>query len=259
MLLPLVFFAPPPPAFVTAVGHRLTGSRMHVVDWWADDLDGDKVPEAIARVCDDNSGVYLIQRGSDLLEVPYEIDGRNDCSPNDKPPEWHTAKLGVIADEMLVHHGSITHVLAIRDGRLALLRMESNGFDVTRTGNVDGIDVTDYEKLTWQHRYGRSASRGPLVLATPHLHRATKLVGGTTLTATPTGDNQFTLQVHADRAVTVLDCSSTPCTTTAKLAKGDHDVPGVQNEVTLSAGGTRYEVHLEAVDTDQAYPPPSAM
>jgi hypothetical protein len=125
MLLPLVFALAAPPSFVHAVEARLAAAHMHVVDWWADDLDGDHVPESIALVCDADTGFFLVQHGNDLLEAPVEIDGRNSC-PEAPPttPAWRVVKSGVISENVNVHHGRIGYSFAIRDGRLVLVRRD---------------------------------------------------------------------------------------------------------------------------------------
>ncbi|TMQ11969.1 MAG: hypothetical protein E6J90_33115 [Deltaproteobacteria bacterium] len=57
MLVPLVFALAVPASFVHAIEARLAATHLHVVDWWADDLDGDHIPESIAFVCDDDAGL----------------------------------------------------------------------------------------------------------------------------------------------------------------------------------------------------------
>ena len=101
MLVPLVF-ATAPQAFVDAIHDRIASTQLHLpIDWWADDLDGDKVPEAIAEVCDDTTGFILVLHGKDLLEVPLEIDGRNNCETPPSPPAWKTRSDGVVGQDDL--------------------------------------------------------------------------------------------------------------------------------------------------------------
>jgi len=254
MLLPLVYMAAPQ-AFVDAVDHRIANSKLHVTDWWADDLDGDKTPEAIATICDDDKGFFLVQHGKDLLEAPIEIDGRNSCQPASRPA-WTEKKLGVITDDVGVRHGSMTYSYAIRDGKLVLVRMTSSGFDVNRDGSHDEQDDTvDYDKLTWTRKQtGSGASSGLLVIATPHAHRATTITGKTTIDATYT-DRGTTIHVHASGALTIRTCNAQPCTT-IKVAKGDQDVPMDSEELEVIASGSTYKVHVERVDGDDAYPAP---
>src|SRR2546421_12772120 len=116
MLLPLVFNVAPR-AFVDAIDLRLANTKMHVVEWWAADLDGDKVPEAIAAVCDDDSGLFLVQHGKDLLEAPMGIDGRNSCPAADRPA-WKLRTEPAITHRMSVHHGSVATSIALRGGKL---------------------------------------------------------------------------------------------------------------------------------------------
>src|SRR5262245_12324062 len=99
MLLPVVFALAVPPSFVHAVEARIAAEHMHVVDWWADDLDGDRVPESIAFVCDSEAGWFLVQHGNDLLEAAAEIDGRNSCpEASPTPPAWRVVKSGRISE-----------------------------------------------------------------------------------------------------------------------------------------------------------------
>src|SRR5207247_10415660 len=86
MLLPVVFALAVPASFARMVEARLATTSMHVADWWADDLDGDHAPESIAFVCDDDGGFFLVQQGSELLETPVWVDGRNSCPKPDARP-----------------------------------------------------------------------------------------------------------------------------------------------------------------------------
>ena len=96
MVLPVLLALAAPPAFVQTVEHRLAGTQMHLVDWWADDLDGDRVLESIAFVCDEGTGRFLVQHGAQLLEVPAQIDGRNACPDPGPKPAWHVEHEGTI-------------------------------------------------------------------------------------------------------------------------------------------------------------------
>jgi hypothetical protein len=256
MLLPLVFNVAPK-AFVDAIDARLAGTQMHVVDWWADDLDGDKTPEAIAVVCGNEAGYYLVQRGKDLLEAAMEIDGRNNC-PAENRPAWQTRKDGVIDETVNVHHGSIHYAHAIRDGKIVTIRERSEGFDVNRDGShTDEEDITDYDKLTWSRKVtpGSSAS-GLLVIATDGAHkRVTTVVGGTTLVATKSGD-RVTLHVHADRDVTVRQCPSPsdPCQSSKVSAGGDTDVAVDSFEFEVRAGGKVFALHVDQIDAGYRVP-----
>ena len=254
MLISLLAVAAPQ-VFVAAVDHRLAGTKLHVTDWWADDLDGDKVPEAIARVCDDVSGFFLVQRGADLFEVPLEIDGRNNCDAESRPA-WTTRHDGSIGQNVNVHHGSITNEYAIRDGGLALIREASSGFDVNRDGSHDDEDdVTDYDKLTWTHTVsvGKSTRAG-LVVATPHGLRVTTIVGKTTTTAVASSEH-LTLHIHADRPLVVRVCSATPCTTT-RVSKGDRDVVIDFDDLEVVVGGKTYPLHVVRLEAEQRFPSP---
>jgi hypothetical protein len=261
MWLPFVFALAVPSSFAHAVDARIATDHMHVVDWWADDLDGDHVNESIALVCNEEAGRFLVQHGSDLLEAPAAIDGRNACpeAPATRPA-WRIEKSGVISQNVNVHHGNMGHALAIRGGQLVLVRQNSSGFEVGRDGNTDEEDQTDYDALTWSHRiqppHGRAKrTSGPLVLVTDKVRRPAKLVGTTTLAASR-GESTMTLHVHADRALVVRDCSDKPCKTT-KIAKGDHDVAvAIASELEIVAGPTKLAVHFEPLEGEASYPPP---
>jgi hypothetical protein len=263
MLLPLVFTLAAPTSFVHAVEARLASAHMHVVDWWADDLDGDHVAESIAFVCGEDAGFFLVQHGSDLLEAAAEIDGRNNCpEAPPTPPAWRVEKSGVISEHISVHHGSIGYSFAIRDGRLVVVREDSEGFDVGRDGNTGEEDHVNYDDLTWSQRIEAPHKRakqtsGPLVLVTDRVRRPSKLVGASTLAATR-GDDATTLHVHADRALVLRDCSGTPCKMT-RLAKGDSQLPiGGGGELEILAGKAKIVVHLQPLEGEASYPPPAA-
>jgi len=139
---------------VHAIEARLGATHLHVVDWWADDLDGDHVPESIAFVCgDDDAGFFLVQHGNDLLEAPAEIDGRNNCPEvPSTPPAWRVVKTGVISENVNVHHGHISYSIAIRDGRLVLVREDNDGIDVGPDGATNEENHVNYDDLTWSQR-----------------------------------------------------------------------------------------------------------
>jgi hypothetical protein len=261
MLLPLVFALAAPSSFVHAVEARIAAARMHVVDWWADDLDGDHVPESIAFVCRDDAGLFLVQHGNDLLEAAREIDGRNNCpDAPPTPPAWRVEHAGVVSESIDVHHGRIGYAFAIRGGRLVLVREDSDGFDVGQDGNTEEEDRVNYDDLTWSqciqppNKRARQTS-GPLVVITDRVRRASKLVGASTMAATR-GESATTLHVHADRALVLRDCSDTPCKTT-RLAKGDSEVAiAVAGELEIVAGKTKIVVHLQPLEGEASYPPP---
>ena len=261
MLLPIVFALAVPASFVHAVEARSAAEHLHVVDWWADDLDGDHVPESIAFVCGDDAGLFLVQRGAELLETAREIDGRNNCP--DAPaarPAWRIEKSGTIDEAINVHHGTIGYSFAIRGGQLVLVREDSSGFDVGRDGNTDEEDHVDYDNLTWSQRitppHGHAKqTSGPLVLITDQVRRASNLIGKTTLAAT-TGENTTTLHLHADRALVVRDCNDTPCKST-RLAAGDRELTvSATSELEVVAGKTKIHVHLRALEGKASFPPP---
>jgi len=60
-MLPLVLALLVPASFARIVEARLANTTMHVADWWADDLNGDDIPESIAFVCDDDGGFFLVR------------------------------------------------------------------------------------------------------------------------------------------------------------------------------------------------------
>jgi hypothetical protein len=257
-----------PPAFVQVVEQRLASAHMHLVDWWADDLDGDRMPESIALACNEDSGVYWIQHGTQVLEMPAPIDGRNAC-PDAAPgkPPWHVEHTGTIAYGLSVHHGRIDYTVAIRDGRLALLREHDDGIEVDSSGTTDETDDVDYEALTWKTRVvppnrTPTVSSGPLVIVTDRVRRATKLIGASTIAATrgPDGSNTITLHVHADRVLALSGCTNGPCAA-ARLATGDSELTeNAGGAFEIAAGGTTIHVHTQPLDGDQSYrPPPAAM
>jgi len=258
-MLPLVFAFTAPVAFVHAVEARLPAAHMHVVDWWADDLDGDHVLESIAFLCNDDAGVFLVQHGKDLLEAPAEIDGRNSCPEAPAtPPAWRVEKSGVISQSVNVHHGSTSNAIAIRDGRLALVRADSSGFDVGRDGNTSEEDHVNYDDLTWSQRiqppHGRAKqTSGPLVLVTDRVRRASKLIGASTVAATR-GASATTLRIHADRALVVRDCNDTPCKTT-RVGKGDSELTvAAADGLEITAGRTKLVLHFEQLEGEASYP-----
>jgi hypothetical protein len=262
LLLPVVFALAAPPSFVQAVKARLADAPpMHVVDWWADDLDGDHVPESIAFVCGDDAGMFLVQHGNDLLEAPAQVDGRNSCpeAPSN-PPAWRVAKAGVIRENYNVHHGGIGYWFAIRAGQLVLVREDGDGIDVGPDGITKEANRVDYDNLTWSQRVQPPHQRatqtsGPLVVITDRVRRASKLVGESTLAATR-GDHSTTLHIHADRALVVRDCSDKPCEM-IRIAKGDREVAiAAPGDLEILAGKAKIVVHFEALEGEASYPPP---
>jgi len=263
MIGPVLLALAAPPAFVQAVEKKLASTHMHLVDWWADDLDGDRMAESIALMCNDDSGSYVVQHGTQLLEMPAPIDGRNPC-PDDVthgPPAWHVEHAAAITYHFNVHHGGMQYVVAIRDGRFALLREHDDSIDVDSSGTTREVDDVDYEALTWTSvvtppHSQPTRSSGPMVIMTDHVRRPTKLVGATTIAATRGADDAITLHVHADRVLSVRACTDEPCAPT-RVAKGDSDLttaPG--DEIVITAGGTTIHVHVQAADGDQSYPTP---
>jgi hypothetical protein len=278
-----------PPSFVHAVEARLATTNTHVVDWWADDLDGDHVPESIAFVCSDDGGFLLVQHGSDMLEAPAEIDGRTRCpAAPATPPAWRVMTSGVIDYHVGHNHGYAGYSLAIRDNRLVLVGQDlqsfsSSDYDLARDGYFRHEDHADYDNLTWSERlqFVYWADRqvpllgvlhdgdiktvlrvkpavqmsGPLVPITDHVRRRSRLIGDSTLAATR-GHDATTLHIHADRALVLRDCSSTPCTTTS-LAKGDSEIAvAAARDLEVIADKTTIAVHFQPFEGDASYPPP---
>jgi hypothetical protein len=248
--------APPPPAFVQAVEKQLAGTQMHVVDWWADDLDGDHIPESIALVCDDSVGEYIVQRGIQLLELPGPFDGRNPCPDVATPPAWHVEHAGTISFAQSVHHGSIGETYAIRGGVLVELRLHSDGFDVGSDGDTGEVDDDDYETLRWSQRitppHRKATVRsGPIAIVTDDVQRATKLVGASTLAVTrDDGHGEFLLHIHADRELAIRSDR------TVHLGPGDSELPVEQvGELDIAAAGTIIHVHLQPIPENGGYPP----
>jgi hypothetical protein len=247
--------AAPPPAFVQAVEQRLATTHQHVVDWWADDLDGDHVLESIALTCSDSSGEYIVQRGVQLLELPGPFDGRNPC-PDVTAPAWHVEHAGTLAFTQAVHHGMVGETYAIRGGVLVELRMHTDGFEVGSNGNTDEVDDVDYETLRWSARvtppnHKSTVTAGPLVIVTDDVQRATKLVGGSTLAATRNdGQGEYVLHVHADRELTIRGDRS------VHLAPGDSELAVEQiGELDIVSGGTIIHVHFQPIADNAGYPP----
>ena len=265
MLLPLVFALSPPAVFVKMIEQNVASAHMQVVDWWADDLDGDHVPESIAFACNDSAGVYLVQHGSQLLQAPAQIDGRNPCpDAGVKPVAWHVEKRGVISSGLNVHHGNIEYSIAIREGRMALVGEDDHGIEVGSTGTESEDDHVDYDALTWSKRveppHGRAkASSGPLVVVTHRVQRASKVIGASTIAATQAGD-RVTLHIHADRVLVLRDCSDTPCTT-KRVEPGDSETPiSSAAELEVVTGRTTVHLKLDAISGEQSYPsPPSSL
>ncbi len=262
-MLPVLLALAAPPSFVAAVEHRLAGTTMHVVDWWADDLDRDHVLESIAFVCDDDTGLFLVQHGAQLLEMPAQIDGRNSCPESTGKPAWHVEHAGTITETVNVHHASEHYALAIRDGRPVLLREHESSIDVDQSGTTHDTNDADFEALTWssvvEPPQGKTTrTSGPLLLVTDRVRRPTKLVGATSIAATRNDDNGRTmkLHVHADRVLALRNCDDQPCTST-RLARGDSElsVPN-SGELEIDAGGTTIHVKVQPLDGDQSYPPP---
>nr|HEX4314328.1 hypothetical protein [Kofleriaceae bacterium] len=247
-----IALAAPPPAFVQAVEQRLATTHMHVVDWWADDLDGDHVLESIALACD-TYGEYIVQRGDTLLEMPAAIDGRNPCPETAAP--WHVEHTGTIAFTQSVHHGSVSQSFAIRGGKLVQLRLHSDGFEVGRDGNTDEVDDVDYEALRWSSRitppdHKATATSGPLVIVTDAVRRTTTIIGATTIAATRDDDHgAIVLHVHADRELTIRSA------TAVHLARGDSELQvDASGEVDVVAGGATIHVHFQPIDGNASYP-----
>jgi hypothetical protein len=263
-MLPLVLAATSV-AFVDVVNHRLADSPdLHVVDWWADDLDGDGKLESIARICAPDRGFFLVQHGDDVLETPWTIDGRNDCPAPAPRPAFELRHDGFITETINVHHGEDSYRIAVRGNRLVMVGMSASGFDIMREGREDEVNLADYDKLTWEtvtsmDEVVSQHDRGVIVLVGETARRKTTLLGGTTMWATRVGDRatgQITLHVHADRAVTVCNRGndySQPCTK-IELAAGDHDLPLDGYELSVTAGTTTVLARLETIDGDGDYP-----
>jgi hypothetical protein len=254
-IVPIVLaaLAAPPPAFVQAVAQRLATTHMHVVDWWADDLDGDHVLESIALVCD-TYGEYIVQRGNQLLEMPAAIDGRNPC-PDATAPAWHVEHRGTIAVTQAVHHGSVSESYAIRDGKLVELRLHSDSFEVGSDGNTGEVEDVDYEALRWSSSVTRpnhnaTVTSGPLVLVTDDVRRGTTIIGATTIAATRDDDHgAIVLHVHADRELTIRSAKA------VHLARGDSELQvDASGELDVVAGGATIHVRFQPVDGNASYP-----
>jgi hypothetical protein len=121
-----------PAGFRAAVARHLANTAYRVVQWWADDLDGDGIADNIAAVCDDETGFYLVQHAGRLLEADMAIDGRNPC-PDRPPPRWRVRHAGRIVEVVRVHDGTQRYELAIRGDRLVLV-----------TGPGRHVDRADY-------------------------------------------------------------------------------------------------------------------
>ena len=253
MLVPLVF-ATAPQAFVAMVEQRISGTELHVTDWWADDLDGDHKPEAIAMVCEREHGFVLVLHGQTLLEAPIEIDGRNSCDVANRPA-WTTRDAGTITENFNVHHGYMRYSLAIRDNKLALVGMSGHSFEHSRDGEDTEDDTVDYDALTWTHDENGTVTHGPLVLAAEHVHATTAIAGKTAITATWGADGAI-LHVHADRSMTIRDHYPMDDRWTVKVDKGDRDIPCGTAQIEVLASGTTTVVHIEHVDNDGRYPAP---
>jgi hypothetical protein len=257
-IVPIVLgaLAAPPPAFVQAVAQRLATTHMHVVDWWADDLDGDHVLESIALVCD-TYGEYIVQRGNELLEMPAAIDGRNPC-PDVTTPAWHVEHRGTIAVTQAVHHGSVSETYAIRDGKLVELRLHADGFEVGSDGNTGEVEDVDYEALRWstsvtQPNHNTTATSGPLVIVTDDVRRATTIIGATTIAATRDDEHGgYILHVHADRELSFRAEQS------VHLARGDSELRTDQyGELDVATTGRVIHVHFQPIGDDARYPTPT--
>ena len=247
-----------PPGFVQAVEHRLAGTDMHVVDWWADDLDDDHVLESIAFACADGTGVFLIQHGAQLLELVAPVDRHNPC-PRTKP-NWHVAYLGTINEHVNVDNGSMDYMFAIRGGQLVVLREHDEGGDGDSPQQAMSETDLDFEALIWadqfdppQHKPTRRS--GPMVIVTDRVRRPTKIIGATTIAATR-GASDITLHVHADRALVIRNCEHEPCVS-ASVARGDTELrlPNVV-ELELDIAGTTMLVHVESLVGNESYPSP---
>jgi hypothetical protein len=265
-VVPIVALLAAPAAFIAAVDKRIASTDYVVVQWWADDLDGDHRDDNIAAICNQDKGFYFIQSGDRLFEADMQINGRHHCfdvTPPASRPAWAVRHDGTVTTSLSGTKQDHASRLAIRDHQLVVVARQ----DVDWHDGVD-TDIVDYDKLTWTSEHAEwtdardakrvtAASRGVLVLATPHNRRATP-VGPTTLTATGAFGEALVLHVHAERAVVVQPCAPTaadPCTP-IQIATGDrdvaiHDYAGV----VVIDGSTRFAVHLEPIDGDAAYPP----
>jgi len=255
MLLPVVFALAVPASFARMVEARLATTSMHVADWWVDDLDGDHAPESIAFVCDDDGGIFLVQHGSELLEAPVVVDGKNSCpTATSAPPAWRVKRSGVIVDEVHVHHGLSVSSFAVRDGQLVVVREESRNWDVNRDTSEEYH--FNYDDLTWRqsikapHKPEVHTS-GPLVLVTDQVRRTTRLLGRSTIAAT---HSPWMLHMHADRALMLRSCSVAPCET-LYVAKGDSEVAiAADDELEIRAGRTTILVHFRMLEGEERYP-----
>jgi hypothetical protein len=276
-----------PPAFARAIEARLATTDMHLADWWVDDLDGDHVPESIALVCREGAGLFLVQYGSDLLETPAEIDGRTPCpSASATLPAWRVATSGLISnyhrqsvakqlagDGVVVTSGVISNYqgacdgytlysLGIRDGQLVVVRVDSAVHWLEHGDWTREQEHVDYDDLTWSKHIRREGGKtlkktsGPIVLITDRVRQKARLVGDSTLAATRS-DNATTLHIHADRALVLRNCDTTPCQTT-RVAKGDSEIAaGPGGELEVLAGPTKIVVHFEQLEGTASYPPPA--
>ncbi len=262
-MIPILLALAAPPSFVKAVEQRLEGAQLHLVDWWADDLDGDRVLESIAFACNDDKGVFLVQHGTQLLEMLVLVDRHNPCPPARARPKWRVAYLGTINEHVNVDNGSMDYAFAIRGGQLVVLREHDQGGDGDSPQQATSETDLDFEALMWAEQFdpptGKPTRRsGPMILVTDRVRRPTKIIGATTIAATRGSerDDDITLHVHADRALVIRNCEHQPCTS-ASLARGDTELrlPNVV-ELELDVDGTAMPVHVESLVGNESYPPP---
>ncbi len=122
-----------------------------MVDWWADDLDGDQVPESIALVCNDDTGFYLVQKGNVLLTAPKIVDSRNTCDAASRKGDGFT--LHVHAAEPLTVRDCIEQpckVTRIAKGDVNLERESQDAIDVVIRNKTF---VVHFELLTGDHAH----------------------------------------------------------------------------------------------------------
>jgi hypothetical protein len=250
-----------PAAFAAALAKHLANTDYRVVQWWADDLDGDGIAENIAAICDGFTGFYIVQHRDQLLEADLTIDGRNHC-PDEPPPPFRLRHLHRIVEVVNVHKAEDRYELAIRDHQLALLRQSEASWEAARDEH-DSL-VLDYEALTWredeQWTGHRSSQRGVLVLAAPHVHRPTVLAGDTALTATGDAEMNVVLHLHADRPVAACTPGDDWCHP-QQIDHGDADVASfasawLSRTVFFAVGGKTVAVRVARYDADAGYPAP---
>jgi hypothetical protein len=257
-----------PASFAQAVTARAAALHVTVQDWWADDLDGDGRPERIAALCNDDIGLYIVQRGDEMIELAREIDGRNRCQPPEQsPPSWHVEKRGYLGVFFAYHRGFSEDRIAWRAALPVIVWSQSHDTECRGENEcTETIRETSWDRLEFNDD-DKGKSRGgrivPLEVGRPGPSRAVEVAPGVKVSATrPDVDSAPTLHLSAATPLKLAFCPDGTCgkPVTVKPSGGAAEVPvpaalklpqfvdGDNLVIVFDVGGKRVRAQVRSVD-----------